>query len=486
MRYLSFSFFIMVAATVLCYYLIPRKWNCRYIVLFLGSLYFYCSFDFRFLFFLLFTAISSFFCGLLFSKSGKKKLLLFLCVAIIIAVWFAIKVLPWVLMISNHILHLLGVRKTVSLFSELIVPIGISYYTLQAISYLVDVYKGKTAPEKNIIKYFLFISFFPAIVQGPISRYDELMPQLVNNNPFSIENMRRGFLLILIGLVKKLVIADRLGTFVNQCFTSYTTLTGFTLLVGAISYSIQLYTDFSGCVDICRGVAFFFNIELINNFNRPYLATSIRDFWTKWHISLSRWLKDYVYIPLGGSRKGTNRKYINLIITFLVSGLWHGAGLNFFIWGLLHALYQIIGQMTAGARQTIKKHIGVEENSKSEQLYKIIITFSLVTFAWIFFRASSFTMGLQYIHRIISDFNLRLGFFELMQYNRYALVVFLNLLFLLLFEAVTSSQDEAVTGVLQIHILFRWGFYLLLIFDILLFGVYGTGYDMSGFLYGGF
>ena len=400
--------------------------------------------------------------------------------------WFAVKALPWTIKIGNSLLNKIGVDLTIGGLS-IIVPVGISYFTLQAIGYLVDVYKEKTEPERNIFKYLLFLSYFPAIVQGPISRYHELTHQLIDKKHFSFESFQKGLILVAFGLVKKIVIADRLGILVNAGFDTYNELTGGVLYLVAVGYAIQLYMDFSGCVDICRGVSSLFGIELVNNFNRPYLATSIKDFWSKWHMSLSRWLRDYIYIPIGGNRKGNARKYLNLLITFLVSGLWHGAGFSFFVWGALHAIYQIIGQCTAKYREKFKSLIGVIPGSSSERIYQTVLTFNLVTFAWIFFRAPSLSGAIDYIVRMFSTMNLNIvDFYSLGVGPEVLSIIILHLIVFFAVELCTKSQDHAIESITNTHLIIRWSIYLILIFDVILFGAYGNGYDLSGFMYGGF
>ena len=451
---------------------------------------FYCSFDLRYLFFLLFSAASTYLCALVLPKLARmRKYLLLLCLFANIGVWFVVKALPWTLEVTGNVLSIFKIEAPFGKF-DVLNAVGLSYFTLQAVGYLVDVYKGKIHPEKNLLKYLLFISYFPAIVQGPISRYNELMPQLMNQKPFSLDAMRKGLILVLFGCIKKVVIADRLGIFVNACFNGFEGLTGVILYVAAVGYAVQLYMDFSGCVDICRGVSMLYNIELVNNFNRPYFATSIKEFWSKWHISLSRWLKDYVYIPLGGNRKGTFRKYLNLLITFLVSGLWHGAGFSFFLWGALHAVYQIIGQCTAGIRARIRNAIGVESGSVSERIYQTVITFNLVTLAWIFFRSATMMDGFRYLGQMFAEANLFavIGG-QMFQYGvsgGYFLLILLHLCVFFVVELCTKNQDSAIDGIIKQHVLIRWAVYLLLIFDVILFGAYGSGYDLSGFMYGGF
>lgn len=487
MSYLSLSFAIFVAVLMGVFYLVPkglRRW-----VLLLASLSFYGLFDLRYPVFLLVTAVSTFFCARQMVRGGNRKLLLWGCVGLNGGIWFAIKELPWLMHTDFRGLHVLGVNLEEPVFS-LLVPVGISYYTLQAIGYLVDVSKGKTEPEKKFANYLLFLSWFPAIVQGPISRYDRLMPQLRHDRGFDYEMMRRNLLLILLGLVKKMVLADRLGFFVNYCFGNFESLEGVILYLGAVGYSVQLYADFSGCVDICRGVSGLFGVELCHNFNRPYRSGSIKEFWGRWHMSLSGWLKDYVYIPLGGNRKGTVRKYCNLLATFLVSGLWHGAGFNYFLWGAMHAGYQILGAVTEHLRGRVKNALGVEAGSASDRIYRTVITFHLVMVAWIVFRAGGLMTGLEYFRNMVSNPELHALFDGSLLgcglSRNYLTLVAVHILGLFALERKYDCQEDALEGILSHHIGIRWIIYLVLIFDVLLFGVYGSGYDMSSFLYGGF
>lgn len=488
---LSMSFLATVAIGILIsvflYYILPVRF--RRAVLLVISLVFYLCFDWRYLPFLLFTALSTFLVARRVKTAKHRKLWIGTVIALNAGIWFAVKVLPWGLDITFRALETFGANVQ-RITPGFIVPLGISYFTLQAIAYMVDVSKGKSEAETNFFRYLLFLAWFPAITQGPISRYDQLMPQLCNERPFSVERVRRAAFLVLVGVVKKMVIADRLGIMADYCFEYYETLYGFELYIGAIAYSIQLYIDFSACVDIFRGVSALFGVDMIHNFDRPYLATSIKDFWSRWHISLSSWLKDYIYVPLGGSRRGKGRKYINLIITFLVSGLWHGAGFSFFLWGMLHAVYQIVDDATTELRRKIKRWIGVVEGSRSERIYQTLITFHLVAFAWIFFRADSLTGAFGYIHNLFSQFNLWVlldgSVGELGLSMRH--IVFLAVHLCLLFSAERhySRQEDAIETVMDMHLFLRWFVYLILIYDVILFGAYGAGYNLSSFMYGGF
>ena len=477
MNYLSLDFVGFVAAVFLAYYIMPKK--VRWGVLLLASLGFYALFDCKYIVFLLFATLSTYATALVVEKGKLKGLWVYLCVLANASVWFYIKELPWMLTKLN-------IPATLSV----LVPVGISYFTLQAIAYLVDVAKGKVQAEKNPLKYLLFLSWFPAIVQGPISRYDQLMPQLVNPNKFSFDRTRDGLVLVLFGLTKKMVIADRLAIFANYCFQNYADLQGVILYLGAIAYSLQLYADFSGCVDICRGVSRLFGVELMDNFRSPYSSRSINEFWGRWHISLSSWLKDYIYIPLGGNRKGAFVKYLNIFIVFLVSGLWHGAGLQFFAWGIMHAAFQIAGAITDPLRRKIKDRLDITKDSLVERVLQTLITFHLVALAWIVFRSSGLGTAMEYIKNmfgeaqpwVLFDGSLFTHGVSQTAFN----VLLVNIVLLFTLERKFPTSDSFVTALTTNHLIIRWFVYIVLIFNVLLFGVYGSGYDLSGFLYGGF
>ena len=487
MSYLSLTFAGFVILSLVLYYTVPAK--LRWGVLLAASLFFYGCFDLRYLVFLLSAAATTYACARLVEKTKRKKWLVGGCIALNAGVWFVIKELPWLFTTAVRVLDRSGLHWDAPTLS-LLVPVGLSYFTLQAIAYLIDVAKGKVEAQRNFFQYLLFLSWFPAIVQGPISRYDQLMPRLLHTNKFSYEGMRHAALLVLFGLVKKMVIADRLGILANHCFGNYEDLSGIVLYLGVVAYSIQLYADFSGCVDLGRGVSGLFGVDMVQNFDRPYQSRSVKEFWSRWHMSLSGWLKDYIYIPLGGNRKGTFRKYLNITVTFLVSGLWHGAGFNFFLWGLMHAAYQIIGELTLPFRKNVKQLIGMKEGSASERICQTVITFHLVALAWIVFRAGGLATGIDYIRNMLTTFNpwvlVDSTLFRLGLSQNHLVFLVAHIVLLLHIQHRFPRQEDTLRGVLDAHLVLRWIIYLVLIFDVLLFGVYGKGYDMGSFMYGGF
>jgi D-alanyl-lipoteichoic acid acyltransferase DltB (MBOAT superfamily) len=274
---------------------------------------------------------------------------------------------------------------------DILLPVGISFYTFQALGYSMDVYYGRVKAERNFITYALFVTFFPQLVAGPIERTGNLLPQFKANHEFDYDRVTSGLRLAAWGMFKKVVIADRLAIYVNGVFGNPEVYPATSLALAVFFFAFQIYCDFSGYSDIAIGCARVLGFNLMSNFRQPYFSRSITEFWRRWHISLSTWLKDYLYIPLGGNQKGEIRQKLNLLITFLISGLWHGAAWHFVVWGALHGAYQIIGRSTAPFRNAIGRKVGLSEESVLRKAIQICITFTLVCFAWIFFRANTIT-----------------------------------------------------------------------------------------------
>ena len=469
MDFLSLTFAIFFIISVLCYYVVPKKM--RWGVLLLASLVFYVWSVPYLLIYLLFSAVTTY----LFGRWAEKKKehgkgLLVLVILANLAVLLTVKFVP-----------LAGV--------SILAPMGISFYTLQVIAYCVDVYQGKTETQKNFFKYLLFVSFFPQILQGPIPRYRQLKEQLFEGHTFDYQTVKFGFQLILWGMFLKMVIADRAAIFVNAVFPEYHLYEGTILAVAAVLYSIQLYTDFLGCVCIAMGAAQVYGIHLQTNFARPYLAVSIKDFWRRWHISLSSWLRDYVYIPLGGNRKGKVRRYLNLMLTFLVSGIWHGSGLQYVFWGLMQGGYQIAGEVLIPVRIKFRNALKLDEKSGFCILWQRFVTFILITISWVIFRSASLRAGLSMLKRIVTDFTPwvlfdgRLYEFGISSHSFIALI-----LCVILMMIVESIQEKgSIREMLaKQHVIVRWGIYLGAIALVTVLGVYGPGYSATQFLYGQF
>ena len=288
--------------------------------------------------------------------------------------------------------------------------------------------------------------------------------------------------LILYGVFKKLVVADRAALCVNDVFQNYNMYSKVWIVLGVVLYSIQIYADFSGCVDVCRGVSQIFGIEIINNFNAPYFAVSIKDFWRRWHISFSSWLRDYVYIPLGGNRKGKIRKYINLLLTFLVSGIWHGVGIHYLVWGIIHGLYQVIGEVFAPIRKKMIKLLSINTEVFSYKLMQQICTFGLVSFAWIFFRANGMREVMQLFRAIMNNAWL-MSFSAQQAFSEKDFFVLLVAIFIMFSISLLQQKMCIREKVAKQNLWFRWLIYFVGIFSILIFGVYGSGYSNETFIY---
>ena len=314
-----------------------------------------------------------------YSDKKKKKVALIGTVIVCMGVLFFFKYFNFFSGTANALMNRMGIKQDPITFN-IVLPVGISFYTFQTMSYVIDVYKGTTKAEYHFGKYAAFVSFFPQLVAGPIERSNNLLPQIRQNHIFNHDKAMQGVKLMLWGYYKKLVIADALAEYVKKVFDSPRDFTGFALVIASLFFTIQIYCDFSGYSDIAIGTAKLFGIELMKNFKSPYFSGSVREFWSRWHISLSTWFRDYVYIPLGGNRVGKIRHYINLMITFLVSGLWHGANWTFVAWGGIHGLAQVVESALIGKWETQNRLLRV---------VRTVIVFIFCTFAWIFFVSNS-------------------------------------------------------------------------------------------------
>lgn len=482
---ISLSFILFFFVSLAIYYVLPGK--IQWIGLLILSIFFYLQSDPIYIIFVLFSIVSTYLYALVVQKQSKplkRKLSLTLVIVLNIGLLFVLKFYTFGTNIFNILLKDLNISMQFPDF-KMIVPLGISFYTLQAIGYCIDVYRNKYKAEINIFKYALFISFFPHIIQGPIARFDKLAWQLSLPHKFEYENVKFGLQLMLYGFFKKLVIADRVAILVNQVFNDFTNYSGIQFAIAAIFYSVQIYTDFSGCVDICRGVSQTFGIELGKNFEHPYFSKSISEFWRRWHMSLSSWFRDYIYISLGGNRKGTVRKYINIIIVFLVSGLWHGVGIHFIIWGFIHGLYQVAGFLLKPLKEKVYETLNVNTDTFSFRLGQRIITFILVTFAWIFFRAST-KQAVYIIKSIFSDFNLTVLFTDelfALGLSWKQMMVALIAIVVMIVISMMQRRFSVREKLSKQNLWFRWGIYIISIFVIAILGVYGPGYSGQQFIY---
>jgi D-alanyl-lipoteichoic acid acyltransferase DltB (MBOAT superfamily) len=397
----------------------------------------------------------------LIETSEKKRLIVFLGGTISLFPLLFFKYFNFINEQVYTVLSVIGLRYDIQGLNWAI-PIGISFFTFQALGYLFDVYYKKIEAEKDFLTYSLFISFFPSIVSGPINKASLIIPQLKNLRPyFDYPKAVKGLRMILWGMFMKVVVADRMGLYVDTVLPNYMNYTGVTCLAASIFYTIQIYADFAGYSLMAIGVGKTLGFELTENFRRPYFSVSVTDFWRRWHISLSTWLKDYVYIPMGGSRCSKLRNYWNIFVTFLVSGIWHGANWTFIVWGIWHGLFQII-----------EKALGQQkcDYAWGGKSLKIIITFLLVNFAWIFFRMPTLTDACGVICRIF-DFSLPMTFFSDSMTTMFFMIFGLSILFFK--DVMDEFFPKQMRSMEQINIL-RWGAYVFILSSILLTGVFGA------------
>lgn len=477
MEIVSVEFLFFFFSILLIYHVIPARARCVFLLV--SSYFFYGSRDIRYLIFLVAATFISY-CGALliehFDKIPFYKLTVYILTFLI-----------------N--LGLLGYFKyadflTGGRINSFILPVGISFYLFMSCGYLADVYHGRISTEKNIIRYALFVSFFPTILSGPIERAGNMLPQFstdfLSEVRFDVERIRDGFVRILWGFFMKLILADRIAIVVNTVYGSPGNYGGILIAVTSVLYTFQIYCDFAGYSHIAIGVAQTLGIRVMENFRCPYLATSISDFWRRWHISLSSWFRDYLYIPLGGNRKGTVRKYFNIMIVFLLSGLWHGAGWTFIIWGCLHGAYQVIGAILMPIRKKVGALLKIDDRSGSVKIVKILFTFSLVNFAWLLFRAESLQSVIGTCKRLIhpSVWELFDGTFYMLGLDRpNVLVMLLGLILLVIVDLLNERGIFISRYIAKERLWIRWPIYIAAILFICVCGIWGSGYDSSSFIY---
>ncbi|RYG41043.1 MAG: MBOAT family protein, partial [Chitinophagaceae bacterium] len=386
----AYAFFLPL---VFVLYWFPLRHN-RYIqnvLLLCASYFFYACWDWRFLFLLIFSTALDYKCGLLIQESSstrERKTWLWLSIVINLSFLGVFKYYDFFAVSFAETMSEIGFQVNPGLL-QVILPVGISFYTFHGLSYVIDIYKGRIKAEKSIVDYSLFVSFFPLLVAGPIERATHLLPQLKTERKFNYANAVDGLRQILWGLFKKIVIADQCARTANVIFDNPDAYSGSTLALGAVLFAFQIYGDFSGYSDIALGSARLFGIELLQNFSFPYFSRNIAEFWRRWHISLSSWFRDYLYIPLGGSRGTTFKKVRNVFIIFIVSGFWHGANWTFIIWGLLNALYIMPSVLIGNNRNYLDTVAGGKLLPDFREFFSMAITFGLTVLAWIFFRAES-------------------------------------------------------------------------------------------------
>ena len=487
MAFNSISFMIFFPIVVMIYFLIPQR--IKYIWLLIASYYFYMGWNPSYAILIAVSTVITYASGFLIEKAKTvraKKAFVAMSFSsnLLILVYF--KYFDFILENLNRILSRFGVGILEKPF-DVLLPVGISFYTFQALSYTMDVYRGEIKCERNILKYALFVSFFPQLVAGPIERSKNLLSQISEKHHFNADRVLKGLLLMAWGLFMKMVLADRLAVIVDEVFNGFPNYPGTYIIIAAVFFALQIYCDFGSYSYIAIGAANVMGFSLMQNFRQPYLAVSVKDFWRRWHISLTSWFRDYLYIPLGGNRKGVFRRNINVLIVFAVSGLWHGASWSFVMWGLLNGIFQVAGDIFAPLKSKVNKCLQMKPDSFSHKILQIAVTFCLVDFAWLFFRADSLSTAINMIKSMLSVHNPWILFdgsmynlgLNLPEFN----VLLIGLLILLFADIVNEKGIEIREFVLKQELWFRWCFYLLAIFAIVIFGIYGPLCSASDFIY---
>lgn len=462
MLFNSMHFIIFFAVVSVLYYLLEH--NYRWILLLVASYFFYMAWRPELIVLIVFSSFINYTAAICIEKYSTKKSLI-IALIIDLGLLFTFKYLVFINNSFKWLYELIGKQYPINDFN-IILPMGISFYTFQGMGYVIDVYRKEYKAEKNFFKFSLFITFFPQLVAGPIERADKLLNQLFEKHRWDAVNISTGLKYMLIGYFKKIVIADRAAVLVNTVYNSPQYNNGIAFIVATVFFAFQIYGDFSGYSDIAKGCAKVLGIDLIQNFNRPYFATSIKDFWRRWHISLSTWFKDYLYIPLGGNRCSKLKRDMNLLTTFCISGLWHGANWTFLLWGFLHGIYQVI-----------ENHIFRSSKRKTQNMlllvatlpFRWVITLVIVIVTWIPFRANSISDCFFIYKNLFSGFekindkqflyetvnSLGLGIFEIM-------IVITAIILLMFVELVSIKSDDIVTAVNKLPFIFRFVFYYII------------------------
>lgn len=483
MLFNSVSFLIYFPIVVLICFIIPDR--LKNIWLLIASYYFYMSWNVKYGSLILLSTVITYACGMLIDKCGDniwRKLSFVFCLVSNFGILFFFKYFEWIL---ENVNQLFG--GGYNLPFTILLPVGISFYTFQAVGYTFDVYRGKLKAETNFIDYALFVSFFPQLVAGPIERSTNLLSQFKKPIRFDAGNVTKGLQIMLWGYVEKMVIADNLAILVDKVYGDYNSYSGSMLVLASALFAIQIYCDFGGYSHIAIGAARVLGVTLMDNFRQPFFARSIREHWRRWHISLSGWFRDYLYIPLGGSRCSKRRKYFNVMLTFLASGMWHGASWHYIIWGGLHGGYQVLGEMLTPFKNKIWECLHINPQHILYQTMQRIVTFFLIVITFVVFRANSFRESLE-IFKIIA---LRFEGSRLIDGTVWSLglapaqclLVIVALILLLAVDILHEREFHFSAWIAEKPRAVRWGAYYVLTLLILVSVLQTFGESASSFLY---
>ncbi|MBR5287121.1 MAG: MBOAT family protein [Clostridia bacterium] len=468
----SLSFLMFFPIVTLAYFTLPRRVRPAWLLA--ASYYFYMCWNARYAMLIAGSTLITYGCGLLIERADArliKRLIMAAGLGSNLAILGFFKYYGFFTDVLGRVLALAGISLHVPAF-DVLLPVGISFYTFQALGYMLDVYFGKIRAERSLLRYALFVSFFPQLVAGPIERSENLLRQVNEEHRFSFRAARDGVLIMMLGFFEKLVIADRASMYVNAVYDNWHAAAGWQILLATVVFAFQIYGDFSGYSHIAIGAAKILGFDLMDNFRQPYFASSVRDFWRRWHISLSTWFRDYLYIPLGGSRCGHVRRMTNLMITFLVSGLWHGASLSFVVWGGLNGALQVLEGLLP---KPAKKAGGVR------RVCKTLCTFVLIDLTWLFFRANAASTAVRMLLRCVKSFDAAAYATGFSAAQAAALTV--GIAVLLAIDMIHERGKTLTAWLDRRNLVMRGALMLLAILAIVVFGVWGPGYDAQAFIY---
>ena len=497
MQFTSYEFLIFFPVVVLLFYAMPRK--LKQPCLLAASYYFYMGWNAKYAVLILASTVITYLCGLLLERCGtqqknKQKLVLAAGIVLNLAILVFFKYFYFLHDTFASIAAFFGAKVPAPKL-EIILPVGISFYTFQAVGYTIDVYRGTVRAERNFVRYALFVSFFPQLVAGPIERSGNLLKQIQkisdaapHERLWSFDKVTRGLLLMLWGFFMKMVIADRAAVLVNQVYGIYYMFNGVALMYAAVLFAVQIYCDFASYSVIAMGAAKVLGIELMTNFEAPFFSRSMGAFWRRWHVSLSSWFRDYLYIPLGGGRCARPRKYLNNMITFVVSGLWHGASWHYVVWGAVQGAYIVIGDLLRPVKAKCTELLHVRTKTFGYQFCQGVCTFALFVLSLVFFRSDTVADALYYLQRLFTTFDVWSLFDESVYYlgldKKEMGVLAAGILILLIVDACYAKKKMLFDALVKEQCLaVQYGIVAVLLVMVIVFGVYGEGYDASQFIY---
>ncbi|WP_034890197.1 MBOAT family O-acyltransferase [Gillisia sp. Hel_I_29] len=468
----SIPFLLFLPVIFILYWFIIKKVSYQNILLLVASYFFYGWWDYRFLLLIAGSTLVDYSIAIAIYKNEIKKwrkVLLFCSIACNLLLLGYFKYLNFFIESFIELGNSIGLSSDYNSL-QIILPVGISFYTFQTLSYTIDVYRREIQPTSNFVVFATYVSFFPQLVAGPIERAKNLLPQFINPRKFDFHQAKSGIQLIIWGLFQKMVISDNCATFVNAIFDSYDRVDSLSLLLGAFYFAFQIYCDFAGYSNIAIGTARLFGFDLMRNFNYPYFSKNISEFWRRWHISLSTWFRDYLYIPLGGSRGSKFQQLRNVFIIFLVSGFWHGSNWTFIAWGGLHAIF-----FAPILLKRSRTNIMVKEKEHTAttfgDLIRILFTFFITCIAWVFFRSSTISDSFKYLKRIINNHSFKI---EYLTIERYSVEMVLLILIFIIIEWFNKTKEQPLSGKFELLKT------ILILWMILLFGVFS---NHSTFIY---